>query len=938
MIVLVDFKNYLVVVPRQTYGKEKSCKEESCKEESCKEESCKEDGKASPSISDRFVPHVKNPALRDFSFIVIYSFSIVSNHFTVCYNCFRVNKIMDFLKRFFGDEVTRTLSRLQPNVEAINALEAEIEALSDEAIRGKTDEFKDRIAKGETLDQLLPEAFACVREAAKRTLNQRHYDVQLIGGMILHQGAIAEMRTGEGKTLVATLAAYLNALEGKGVHIVTVNDYLARRDAVWMGQVYAFLGLSVGVVNSQQQSYLYDPTQIESDAMRDQVGSFKVVYEFLRPCTKKEAYGADITYGTNSEFGFDYLRDNTVYRKEDLSQREPERGGHHFAIVDEIDSVLIDEARTPLIISIATREGEKLYETFAQIAGRLQEIEDYEVDEKKHAVLLTDSGIEKAQKMLGVENIYTDAGIKYVHHLETAVRAKALYHRDKEYIVRDNEVVIVDEFTGRMQPGRRWSEGLHQAIEAKEGVRIQEESRTLASITYQNFFRMYGRLSGMTGTALTSSEEFYKVYGLEVIPIPTHRPSARIDRNDLIYQTEKGKFEAIAKRVREAHDQGQPVLIGTVSVEKNELLSMHLTREGIPHTVLNAKMHEQEGEVIAQAGKKGAVTVATNMAGRGVDIKLGGAQATQEEYEEVKKLGGLFVLGTERHEARRIDDQLRGRSGRQGDPGETQFFVSLEDSLMRVFASDTVKRMMGRFGIPEDVPIENSLINRSLESAQKKIEGLNFDVRKHVLEFDDVMNTQRVSVYGNRRALVLGTFEDVRSKLFEIIGENDETRALVAEKETTLGSEAFFEAVRRLILQTMDMLWIDHLEVMEYARNSVNLRAYGQRDPLVEYQKEGMRAFRAMEGAIRATVLQMLPQIGAGAFAKEEEKLRRERERLQMIGGDTSSESSATPTVRLTSKIGRNDIVTITNGIETKQMKYKKAEPLIEGGEWSIVK
>lgn len=845
---------------------------------------------------------------------------------------------MDFLKRFFGDEVTRTLSRLQPNVEAINALEAEIEALSDEAIRGKTDEFKDRIAKGETLDQLLPEAFACVREAAKRTLNQRHYDVQLIGGMILHQGAIAEMRTGEGKTLVATLAAYLNALEGKGVHIVTVNDYLARRDAVWMGQVYAFLGLSVGVVNSQQQSYLYDPTQIESDAMRDQVGSFKVVYEFLRPCTKKEAYGADITYGTNSEFGFDYLRDNTVYRKEDLSQREPERGGHHFAIVDEIDSVLIDEARTPLIISIATREGEKLYETFAQIAGRLQEIEDYEVDEKKHAVLLTDSGIEKAQKMLGVENIYTDAGIKYVHHLETAVRAKALYHRDKEYIVRDNEVVIVDEFTGRMQPGRRWSEGLHQAIEAKEGVRIQEESRTLASITYQNFFRMYGRLSGMTGTALTSSEEFYKVYGLEVIPIPTHRPSARIDRNDLIYQTEKGKFEAIAKRVREAHDQGQPVLIGTVSVEKNELLSMHLTREGIPHTVLNAKMHEQEGEVIAQAGKKGAVTVATNMAGRGVDIKLGGAQATQEEYEEVKKLGGLFVLGTERHEARRIDDQLRGRSGRQGDPGETQFFVSLEDSLMRVFASDTVKRMMGRFGIPEDVPIENSLINRSLESAQKKIEGLNFDVRKHVLEFDDVMNTQRVSVYGNRRALVLGTFEDVRSKLFEIIGENDETRALVAEKETTLGSEAFFEAVRRLILQTMDMLWIDHLEVMEYARNSVNLRAYGQRDPLVEYQKEGMRAFRAMEGAIRATVLQMLPQIGAGAFAKEEEKLRRERERLQMIGGDTSSESSATPTVRLTSKIGRNDIVTITNGIETKQMKYKKAEPLIEGGEWSIVK
>lgn len=843
---------------------------------------------------------------------------------------------MDFLKKIFGDEASKTVAKLRAKVNEINTLEPTVEKLSDEELRNKTQEFKKRIASGETLDDLLPEAFACVREAAKRTLKQRHYDVQLIGGMILHQSAIAEMRTGEGKTLVATLPAYLNALSGRGVHIVTVNDYLARRDAVWMGQVYAALGLSVGVINSQRQSFLYDPAHSEADQKRDEVAAFKIIYEFLRPCEKKEAYGADITYGTNSEFGFDYLRDNTVYRKEDLSQRTPEDGGHNFAIVDEIDSILIDEARTPLIISIATREGEKLYTTFAQIAARLQPDEDYEVDEKKNAVLLTDSGIEKAQKMLGIENIYTDAGIRYVHHLETAVRAKALYHRDKEYIVRDGQVVIVDEFTGRLQPGRRWSEGLHQAIEAKEGTRIQEESRTLASITYQNFFRMYKKISGMTGTALSSEEEFYKVYGLQVIPVPTHRPSARLDHNDYIYQTEKGKFEAIAKRVKEAHDKGQPVLIGTVSVEKNEMLSMHLQREGIPHTVLNAKMHEQEGEVIAQAGKKGSVTVATNMAGRGVDIKLGGVKATPEEYEEIKSLGGLFVLGTERHEARRIDDQLRGRSGRQGDPGETQFFVSLEDSLMRVFASDTVKRMMGRFGIPEDVPIENRFINKSLESAQKKIEGLNFDVRKHVLEFDDVMNTQRSSVYSNRRALVLGTHEDIERELLEAVGDDETTRALIQEKRTALGDEAFFEAIRRLMLQTIDIMWIDHLELMDYARSSVNLRAYGQRDPLVEYQKEGIRAFRSMQEAVRANILSMLPQVGAGAFAKEEENLRRERAKLQMIGGDASAKGAPVQAVAH-DKIGRNDLVTITNGKETKQMKYKKAEALLSSGEWKVV-
>ncbi|QQR82390.1 preprotein translocase subunit SecA [Candidatus Campbellbacteria bacterium] len=842
---------------------------------------------------------------------------------------------MEFLSKLFGSDASRTLSALQPIVAQINGFEPAIEALSDEALRAKTTEFKERLAHGLSLEDILPEAFAVVREAARRTLKQRHYDVQLIGGIMLHRGAIAEMRTGEGKTLVETLPAYLNALTGKGVHIVTVNDYLARRDAVWMGQVFAFLGLSVGVVNSQRQSFLYDPAHMDADPKRDEVGSFKVVYEFLRPCEKRDAYAADITYGTNSEFGFDYLRDNTVYRKEDLSQRMPQDGGHHFAIVDEIDSILIDEARTPLIISITTNESEKLYSTFADIAQRLTEEEDYEVDEKKHAVLLTEAGIEKAEKILGLENIYTDAGVRYVHHLESAIKAKALYKKDKEYVVRDGEVIIVDEFTGRLQPGRRWSEGLHQAIEAKEGARIQEESRTLASITYQNYFRMYKKLAGMTGTAFSSSEEFFKVYGLDVVPIPTNRVSARNDHNDYIYQTEKGKFEAIAKRVKEAHDKGQPVLIGTVSIEKNELLSMHLTNEGIPHTVLNAKMHEQEGEVIAQAGRKGSVTVATNMAGRGVDIKLGGALATPEEHEEVKALGGLFVLGTERHEARRIDDQLRGRSGRQGDPGETQFFVSLEDSLMRVFASDAVKRMMGRFGIPEDVPIENRLINRSLEAAQKKIEGLNFDVRKHVLEFDDVMNTQRKTIYDRRKALVLGEHADIERILFEMIGGDEDIVRSAQEKKKELGDVPFLEAARRLMLQAIDVFWIDHLELMDFTRSSVNLRAYGQRDPLVEYQKEGLMAFRRMEASIEGHVMSMVPQIGAGAFSKEEEQLRRERARLQMIANDSSD--AAPVQAKSMEHFGRNDMVTITNGTLTQEMKYKKAEPLIQSGEWKVV-
>jgi preprotein translocase subunit SecA len=663
---------------------------------------------------------------------------------------------------------------------------------------------------------------------------------------------IAEMKTGEGKTLVATLPVYLNALQGKGVHVVTVNDYLARRDAVWMGQIYDTLGLSIGVINTDA-SYLYSSEHKETDEARDQEGSFHIFYEFLKPSSRRDAYQADITYGTNSEFGFDYLRDNIAYNPNDLRQR-----GHHYAVVDEIDSILIDEARTPLIISAPAQESENLYKTFAGIASKLVRDEDYTVDEKQKAIQLTDPGITHAEKLLNIDNLYTDKGIKYVHHLETAVRAQALFHRDKEYVVRDGEIVIVDEFTGRLQPGRRWSEGLHQAIEAKEGVNVQKESRTFASITYQNYFRLYEKLSGMTGTAKTSSEEFYKVYGLEVIEIPTNREVIRKDHNDLIYQTEAGKFAALARRIKEIHSTGQPVLVGTVSIEKNELLAAYLKREGIPHEMLNAKNHEREGEIVAGAGKKGMVTVATNMAGRGVDIKLGGALANNEEYEEVKKLGGLFVIGTERHEARRIDNQLRGRSGRQGDPGETQFFVSLEDSLMRVFASDNIKNLMGKFGIPEDEAIQNALVSRALESAQTKIEGFNFDARKHVLEFDNVLDKQRRSMYARRRAVVTGKMEEVEEVLRELARGNEEALKVIASKSEMLGREHFLGHARNIVLQTLDLLWVEHLESMEYLRGSVNLRAYGQRDPLVEYRKEGSRLYRELEVALAGQVFETL--------------------------------------------------------------------------------
>jgi len=780
---------------------------------------------------------------------------------------------MSFLNNIFGSASASFLSKNKAIVSKINAFEADMEKLSLTDFPIKTQEFKARLEKGETLDSILPEAFALVREAGKRTLGIRLYDVQMLGGIALHSGKISEMKTGEGKTNVATLPLYLNALSGKGVHLVTVNDYLARRDAVLMGQVYNLLGLSVGVINSQNVSYFYDekhfnkaptpegvgvPTSesVGKDKERDTVGEFKIIYDFLKPCSRREAYHADITYGTNHEFGFDYLRDNLATRVEDLVQRE-----HNFAIVDEVDSILIDEARTPLIISSPGNESEDFYVKFDQIAKQLKKEEDYKVDEKLKAVSLTDGGISKAENLLGIENIYTEKGIKYVHHLETAVKAQAIYERDRDYVVKEGEVVIVDPFTGRMQPGRRWSEGIHQAIEAKEGVKIEKETRSAGSITYQNYFRFYKKLAGMTGTAETSAEEFTKVYGLEVIVVPTNRPIARKDLNDLIYQTEKGKLQAIARKVKEVSQKGQPVLIGTISIEKNELLSVYLKQEGVQHTILNAKNHEKEGEIIAQAGKRGAVTIATNMAGRGIDIKLGGNPQTPEEYEFVKNAGGLFVLGTERHEARRIDNQLRGRSGRQGDPGETQFFVSLEDDLMRIFGAERIKSMMGRFGIPEDQPIDNRFISSTLEGAQKKIEGFHFDSRKHTLEYDDVMNHQRNIVYSRRRKMLDSDAEVIEKLLESITLGNEEAEKIVNEKRQKLGDEAFFETVRRVALYTNDILWMEHLEAMDYLRSSVNLRAYGQREPLVEYKKEGLKMFKEMEEVFKEQVLSMIENI-----------------------------------------------------------------------------
>ena len=667
-----------------------------------------------------------------------------------------------FLKKLFGDSDKAVLINLQRQVDLINALESNIQALSDAELTQKSQDLRKQAKSGD-LDALMPEAFAIIREAAKRTLSQRHYDVQMMGAITIHRGQIAEMRTGEGKTLTSTAPIYLNALSGNGVHVVTVNDYLAKRDAVWMGQVYHMLGLSVGCIQ-QESGYLYDPnyhanegseTEEEMDEARDATGMFRVEMDYLRPVSRKEAYDADITYGTNNQFGFDYLRDNMVPSVDRKVQREL-----NFAIIDEIDSILIDEARTPLIISAPDMESADLYRKFADIVKELNENKDFNLDEKMRAATLTEDGIKRVEKILGVDNLYATGDVTGIHHLEQALKAQFVFKKDKDYVVRDGEVVIIDEFTGRMMQGRRYSDGLHQAIEAKEGVEVRRESKTMATVTFQNYFRMYNKLSGMTGTAATEAEEFIKIYDLDVTVIPTNKPIARLDHNDRVYKSRLGKYKAAIREVEERHKKGQPVLIGTASIEQNELLGRLLTQAGIPHNLLNAKNHEKEAEFIAQAGRVGAVTIATNMAGRGVDIVLGGNPFNEDGAKKVKDLGGLFVLGTERHESRRIDNQLRGRSGRQGDPGETQFYVSMEDDLMRIFGSDRIKKMMDTLGVPEDQPIQNKMITGALEKAQTRVEGHHFDSRKHLLEYDDVLNRHREAIYERRNRILMLAEDD----------------------------------------------------------------------------------------------------------------------------------------------------------------------------------
>jgi preprotein translocase subunit SecA len=693
---------------------------------------------------------------------------------------------MSLYTKILGDPNKKLLKKFDAKVEAVNALEPEYEKLSESELKAKTEAFQKRLKAGETLDDILVEAFATVREAAKRTLGMRHYDVQLQGGMVIHSGKIAEMRTGEGKTLVATLPTYLNALEGKGVHVVTVNDYLAKRDAVWMGQIYDYLGMTIGVIQNQRVTFVYDSSVKggqeggEVDQERDEVGSFKVEDEYLRPASRQEAYRCDITYGTNNEFGFDYLRDNMVQRLEDMVMRPGSE--MHYAIIDEIDSILIDEARTPLIISAPAGAATDQYYQFARLVRQLKENDDYNLDEKLKSATLSEVGIQKFEDWLGVENLYVEGGMRLVHHIEQALKAEVLFKRDKDYIVEDNQVVIIDEFTGRKMAGRRYSEGLHQAIEAKENVTIQNESQTLATITFQNLFRMYDKLSGMTGTAKTEEEEFFKIYGIDVVVMPTNKPDARTDHPDRIYKNDRGKYKAIAEKIKECRAKGQPVLVGTISVEKNEELSNYLTANGIGHEALNAKNHEREGEIIAQAGRPGAVTLATNMAGRGVDIKLGGNPTNHEEEKTVLEAGGLFVLGTERHESRRIDNQLRGRAARQGDPGETQFFVSTEDDLMRVFAGERLGTLMTRLNVPEDMPIEQKMITKMLETAQKKVEGHHFDIRKHVLQYDDVLNRHREVIYKKRRQ-ILDLASGTVGKEPESAGTQDEEEEQSQEKQ-----------------------------------------------------------------------------------------------------------------------------------------------------------
>jgi preprotein translocase subunit SecA len=878
------------------------------------------------------------------------------------------------LRKFVGSRGEREIKKIRPVIDAINALEPTISSLSDTDLQSKTAEFRQRITNGAPLDEVLPEAFAVAREAGKRVLNMRHFDVQLIGGYALHQGKIAEMKTGEGKTLVATLPGYLNALEGKGVHVVTVNDYLARRDAEWMGRLYTFLGLTVGVIRH---------------GLDDQ--------------ERYASYHADITYGTNNEFGFDYLRDNMKFDLRNCVQRE-----HRYAIVDEVDSILIDEARTPLIISGPSEESTDKYYRIDKIIPKLRRDIDYQVDEKHRTATLTEEGVARAEDLMGVENLYDPANMEILHHVNQGLRAHTLYKRDGEYVVKDGEVIIVDEFTGRLMPGRRWSDGLHQAVEAKEGLRIQQENQTLATITFQNYFRMYKKLAGMTGTAETEAEEFGKIYRLDVLPIPTNRTLRRIENSDVIYRTEREKFEAVVKEIRQCNEKGQPVLVGTITIDRSEKLSAMLKRAGIKHVVLNAKYHEKEAEIVAQAGRKGAVTIATNMAGRGTDILLGGnpdflardilrkreidpLQATPEqwreavaqvkpeiekEHEQVVAAGGLHIIGTERHEARRIDNQLRGRSGRQGDPGSSRFYVSLEDDLMRIFAADRISGIMQRLGMEEGVPIESRLVSRQIESAQKRVEGQNFGYRKHVLEYDDVMNKQREAVYGLRRQLLVG--EDQKEYLMGVADDimaglvqqyaDEETNpsewdipalgtaviqqfgldlhsegidpntlsskeledALVErahqkydEKEAVIGATTMRFHERMLMLQIVDSHWKDHLLAMDHLKEGIGLRGYGQRDPLVEYKKESFTLFEDLMSRIEDDTIRFLFLLQPVDEKKQAEEAERRQRRQQMLMSQQQTGSSggsvATQVKRDSPKVGRNDPCPCGSG-----KKYKK--------------
>ncbi len=889
-------------------------------------------------------------------------------------------------KKIFGTKNEREIKKLRPIVDKINQLEKEFDQLSNKEIREKSlqlkekvqsnPELRDAITKGEIVD-ILPEAFALVREAAKRTLGLRPFDVQLIGAMALHKGTVAEMKTGEGKTLVASIAIYLNALTGKGVHLVTVNDYLAKRDAVWMGSIYKFLGLDVGVINTNQQSFLVewvDEEKFQEAIEKDMRVWPQGFFEKLLPSEKynidarknffthavdterRKAYEADITYGTNNEFGFDYLRDNMVFSKDQIVQVK----GHHFAIVDEVDSILIDEARTPLIISGPSDEDVSIYYTADAFVKTLVKDEDYEVDEKNKTAVLTDKGVEKAEKYFNIENLFDPRNIEILHAINQSLRANTLFHRDVDYVVKDGEVIIVDEFTGRLMPGRRWSDGLHQAIEAKEGVKIEAENQTLASITYQNYFRMYEKLAGMTGTAETEAEEFKEIYGLDVLVIPTNKPVIRKDYPDLVYKTKKEKYEAAIKEIEELHKQGRPVLVGTASIETSEHLSALLKKKGIKHHVLNAKHHEKEAEIIAQAGRLGAVTIATNMAVRGTDILLGGnpeylakeilkkkgktpETATEEEYKEalqeaqkitaeekkkVIELGGLAVIGTERHESRRIDNQLRGRAGRQGDPGSSRFYLSLEDDLLRLFGGDKLKALMERMRIPDGEPIESGMVTKAIENAQKRVEAQNFQIRKRLLEFDDVMNKQRQVIYALRRDIVEGANlkEDVRRWIEEValsyidkyapaeeyqekwdldeleksfkewLGveikidrekewDRKELEDYILEeifkaydaKENRLGSSLMREFERYIILQVLDQLWKEHLHILDRLRESVYLRGYAQRDPLVEYKKEAFALFEDMMFKLKQNSAEYLFKVEIFS----EEQVQEQQERLE---------------------------------------------------------